>query len=132
MPSEHRPTDPILVVDDERGVRALCTDVLQRAGYRTEAVDSALAALGRTGEREYSLIVMDIHMPVMDGVELCRRIRQRRPDQPVVLITGCPSIDTAVRGIRNGASEYLSKPFTPEILRETVARALDARERTAF
>jgi DNA-binding NtrC family response regulator len=119
-----RPTDPILVVDDERGVRALCTDILTRAGYETEAADSALAALGRLDERDYSLILMDIHMPVMDGVELCRRIRQRRPDQPVVLITGCPSIDTAVRGIRNGASDYLAKPFTPETLRETVARVL--------
>ncbi len=121
---EQRPTGPILVVDDERGVRALCTDVLQRAGYETRAADSALAALGALDERDYALIVMDIHMPVMDGVELCRRIRQRRPEQPVVLITGCPSIDTAVRGIRNGASEYLAKPFTPELLRDTVARAL--------
>ncbi len=117
----------VLIVDDERGVRALCTDLLRRAGYDTEAVDSPTAALRRLDEARFDVIVMDINMPVMNGVELCRRIRARHSEQPVVLITGCPSIETAVRGIREGASEYLVKPFTPDQLREVVGRALTQR-----
>jgi DNA-binding NtrC family response regulator len=113
----------VLIVDDERGIRALCTDLLRRAGYETEAVDSPEAALRRLDEARFDVVVMDINMPVMNGVELCRRVRARNPGQPVVLITGCPSIDTAVRGIREGACEYVVKPFTPEQLREVVGRA---------
>jgi DNA-binding NtrC family response regulator len=113
----------VLIVDDERGIRALCTDLLRRAGYDTEAVDSPGAALARLDENTFDVVVMDINMPVMNGVELCRRVRARYA-LPVVLITGCPSIDTAVRGIREGASEYLVKPFTPEQLRDVVGRAL--------
>jgi DNA-binding response OmpR family regulator len=114
----------VLIVDDERGVRALCTDLLRRAGYRAEAVDSAGAALARLDEEDFDLVLLDVNMPVMDGIELCRRIRQRRVEQAVVLITGLPSIDTAVRGIREGARDYLSKPFTPAQLREVVSRTL--------
>jgi DNA-binding NtrC family response regulator len=116
----------ILVVDDERGVRALCTDVLKRAGYEAEAVDSPTAALSRLEEAEFDLILVDINMPQMSGIGLCRRIREKRPQQTVVLITGYPSINTAVNGIREGASDYLTKPFTPEALRDVVSRALSA------
>lgn len=114
----------ILIVDDERGVRALCSDLLQRSGYETEAVDSASAALARIDAAGFDLALVDIHMPKMSGIELCRRMRTRRPDLPVVLITGYPSVRSAVRGIGCGASDYVSKPFTPESLREVVARVL--------
>ncbi len=116
----------ILVVDDERGVRSLCTDVLRRAGYEAEAVDSPMAALSRLEEAKFDLILVDINMPQMSGIGLCRRIREKHPQQTVVLITGYPSINTAVNGIREGASDYLTKPFTPEALRDVVSRALAA------
>jgi DNA-binding NtrC family response regulator len=118
----------ILVVDDERGVRALCSDLLKRAGYEVEAVDSGPAALARFAEAEFDAVLADVNMPRMDGIELCRRLRQERPDQIVVLITGFPSIENAVRGMKEGAVDYVTKPFTPDELRLVVARALEERE----
>lgn len=120
------PVDPqrILIVDDERGVRALCSDLLRRSGYETETVDSARAALDKVDAAGFDLALVDIHMPMMSGIELCRRLRARRPGLPIVLITGYPTIESAVRGIGFGASDYVSKPFTPEALREVVARVL--------
>jgi two-component system, NtrC family, response regulator AtoC len=117
----------ILVVDDERGVRALCCDLLKRAGYQAEAVDSGPAALGRAAEHEFDVVLADVNMPRMDGIELCRRLRHERPDQIVVLITGYPSIENAVRGMKEGARDYVTKPFTPDELRLVVARALEER-----
>ena len=124
MSLESPPARRILIVDDERGVRALCTDILQRGGYEAEAVDSAWAALDRIDAAHFDLALVDINMPAMSGIELCRRLRERRPDLPVVLITGCPTIESAVRGIGSGATDYVCKPFTPEALREAVARVL--------
>jgi DNA-binding NtrC family response regulator len=118
----------ILVVDDERGVRALCSDLLKRAGYEVEAVDSGPAALGRATESEFDLVLADVNMPRMDGIELCRKLREARPDQIVILITGFPSIENAVRGMKEGARDYVTKPFTPDELRLVVARALEERE----
>jgi DNA-binding NtrC family response regulator len=119
----------ILIVDDERGVRMLCSDVLRRSGYETEAVQSASAALDRIAAASFDMAIVDIHMPLMSGIELCRRMRGIRPDLPVALITGYPSIESAVRGIGFGASDYVSKPFTPEALREVVARVLQRAAR---
>jgi CheY-like chemotaxis protein len=129
MSCSEAPADPqrILIVDDERGVRALCSDLLRRSGYETEAVDSAQAALERV-DAGFDLALVDIHMPMMSGIELCRRLRARQPALPIVLITGYPTIKSAVRGIGLGASEYVSKPFTPEALREVVARVLPGTE----
>src|SRR5512137_650895 len=118
----------ILVVDDERGVRALCTDLLKRAGYEVETADSAPTALGRLAEAEFDVLLADINMPRMDGIELCKRARQERPDQIVILITGYPSIENAVRGMKEGARDYVTKPFTPDELRLVIARALQERE----
>jgi DNA-binding NtrC family response regulator len=118
----------ILVVDDERGVRAFCTDLLKRAGYEVETADSAPTALGRLAETEFDVLLADINMPRMDGIELCKRARQDRPDQIVILITGYPSIENAVRGMKEGARDYVTKPFTPDELRLVIARALQERE----
>ena len=126
MPHRADPDIPqrILIVDDERGVRALCSDVLRRSGYETEAVGSATAALERLAAARFDMAIVDIHMPMMSGIELCRRMQGLRPDLPVALITGYPSIESAVRGIGFGARDYVSKPFTPEALRGVVGRLL--------
>ncbi len=118
----------ILVVDDERGVRTLSADILRRAGYQVETADSAAVALGRFNKGEFDVVLADIKMPGMDGIELCRRMLADRPDQAVILVTGYPSIDTAVRGMKEGAKDYITKPFTPDEIRLVVARALKERE----
>ena len=122
----------ILVVDDERGIRALCSDVLGRAGYEVEAVDSAAGALAAVSRRRFDLILCDINLPDQDGVSILPRLLAPRgddsPPPAVLLITAYPSIDTAVRGMKLGARDYIGKPFSPDELRLVVRRALDEDE----
>jgi DNA-binding NtrC family response regulator len=122
----------ILIVDDERGIRALCSDVLGRAGYEVEAVDCAAGAVAAVTRRRFDLILCDINLPDQDGVSLLPRLLAPRGDETpppaVLLITAYPSIDTAVRGMKLGARDYIGKPFSPDELRLVVRRALDEDE----
>jgi DNA-binding NtrC family response regulator len=118
----------ILIVDDERGIRALCGDVLGRAGYEVEAVESAAAAVAAVARRRFDLVLCDINLPDQDGVSLLPRLLIGEPPPAVLLITAYPSIDTAVRGMKLGARDYLGKPFSPDELRLVVRRALDEDE----
>jgi DNA-binding NtrC family response regulator len=118
----------ILIVDDERGIRALCSDVLGRAGYEVEAVDSAAGALAAVARRSFDLILCDINLPDQDGVSLLPRLLTGDVAPAVLLITAYPSIDTAVRGMKLGARDYIGKPFSPDELRLVVRRALDEDE----
>jgi DNA-binding NtrC family response regulator len=115
----------ILVIDDERGIRALCKDVLGKAGHEVEVADCAAAAVAAIGRRAFDLILCDINLPDQDGVSLLPRLLAPSPAPAVLLITAFPSIDTAVRGMKLGARDYLAKPFSPDELRLTVGRALD-------
>ncbi|MBK9030139.1 MAG: sigma-54-dependent Fis family transcriptional regulator [Myxococcales bacterium] len=114
----------ILVIDDERGIRALCGDVLRRAGHEVEVAETAAAGLAAVGRRAFDLVLCDINLPDQDGVSLLPRLLDREPAPTVVLITAYPSIDTAVRGMKLGARDYLGKPFSPDELRLVVGRAL--------
>jgi DNA-binding NtrC family response regulator len=118
----------ILVVDDERGIRALCNDVLGRTGYEVETVDTAAGALAAVSRRRFDLILCDINLPDQDGVSLLPRLLTGENPPAVLLITAYPSIDTAVRGMKLGARDYLGKPFSPDELRLVVRRALDEDE----
>jgi DNA-binding NtrC family response regulator len=114
----------ILIVDDERGIRALCSDVLGRAGHDVEAVDSAAGALAAVGRRRFDLVLCDINLPDQDGVSLLPRLLTGDAPPAVLLITAYPSLDTAVRGMKLGARDYIAKPFSPDELRLVVQRAL--------
>ncbi|HEY1553508.1 MAG TPA: sigma-54 dependent transcriptional regulator [Kofleriaceae bacterium] len=114
----------ILVVDDERGIRALCSDVLGRAGHEVEAVDCAAGAVAAIARRKFELVLCDINLPDQDGVSLLPKLLATDPPPAVLLITAYPSIDTAVRGMKLGARDYIGKPFSPDELRLVVQRAL--------
>ena len=123
----------ILVVDDERGIRALCSDILRRAGHSVEAVDSgeaALEAVSRAADAPFDLVLCDVNLggpDKLDGIAVCKKLRETRPETLVVLLTGFPSIENAVRGMKEGARDYMTKPFSPEELRLVVARAFEER-----
>jgi DNA-binding NtrC family response regulator len=114
----------ILVVDDEEVIRYGIKRVLDGEQFSVEACNSGHKAIERLQEKEYGLIITDLKMPGMDGIEVLKSVKTLQPDIPVILITGYASIDTAVEAIKNGAADYISKPFTPDLLLEKVQNAL--------
>lgn len=117
----------ILVVDDELPV---CKSIASTLSDRYTVVDTALSgeeALKKDGATPYDVVVSDLMMPGISGMDLLAGLKRRRPEVLVILVTGYPSIRTAVQSIRMGAFDYLPKPFTPVELRSMVARALATR-----
>ncbi len=114
----------ILVIDDERGIRSLCAEVLRRLGHEVEVADTAGAGAAAARERRFDLIYSDINLPDADGLSLLPQLLAGDAPPPVILITAYPSVETAVRGMKLGARDYLTKPFTPDELRMVTSRAL--------
>jgi putative nucleotidyltransferase with HDIG domain len=114
----------ILVVDDEAVIRELCTHILTSEGYAVTAVPDGEQALAELGRNPTDLLISDIKMPGMDGLELFGRIRTIKPDIVTVLITGHGSIDTAIESLMMGVEGFILKPFTHQELLTTVDRAV--------
>ena len=117
----------ILAVDDEAVIREGLKRVFSGERYRVEAHAGGRSALERLQEEVFDLVITDLKMPGMDGLELLRSIRILQPEVPVIVITGYSTIDSAVEAMKNGATDYVAKPFTPEAIREKVERALEQR-----
>ena len=114
----------ILVIDDERGIRALCRDVLSRAGHQVDVAETASVGLAKAGASQFDLVLCDINLPDMDGLSVLVRLFEMERPPTTILITAFPSVDTAVRGMKLGARDYVTKPFTPDELRMVCNRAL--------
>lgn len=117
----------ILVVDDEDVVIRSCLRILGAAGHEVEAVSSGSDALRRVDEKDFDLVILDIMMPKIDGLEVLQRVKETHPDIDVIMITGLSQIETAVRAMKLGAFDYLPKPFDPDQLTIVVSRALERR-----
>ena len=117
----------ILVVDDEEIVVRSCLRILGEGDYEAEGVQSGEEALRRIEEHPYDVVILDIMMPKMDGLEVLRRVKESHPDIDVIMVTGLSQIDTAVRSMKLGAFDYLPKPFDPDELKVVVGRALERR-----
>lgn len=117
-------TGRVLVVDDERIVARVLARVLDSAGHQVEACFSGSDALGCLDRGEFDVVLSDISMPGLDGIELLRAVRGRDLDLPVVLITGAPSMDSAINAVEYGALRYLQKPVESSVLCETIERAV--------
>jgi two-component system response regulator FlrC len=115
----------ILVVDDERSIRDLLTDILASDGYDVEAADSAASALRLLEKASYALVLSDVRMPGMDGLELLASLRRTHPMTPVILLTAFGTIPQAVEAIQMGALDFIEKPVrSPKVLRGIVRRAI--------
>jgi DNA-binding NtrC family response regulator len=114
----------VLVVDNEPVVVNSMRKTLMRKGFSVEAAYTLTEALTQILSQDYGLVLLDMRMPDGDGLDLLQKIKQKRPDLHVVIVTGYASIDTAVEAIRKGASDYVSKPFTPEELYRVAGLAL--------
>jgi len=122
------PGDRILVVDDEEAIREIVSSMLTTAHYKCSQAGSGLQALAllESGE-EFELMLSDLMMADLDGIGLLERTKERFPDLPVVMVTAVHDISVALAAIRNGAYDYLLKPFEREQLLATVRRALENR-----
>src|ERR1700735_1143416 len=120
--------DRILVVDDEEAIREIVCAILVAAGYICNQAGSGLEALAllNSGE-EFELMLSDLMMADLDGIGLLERTKEKFPDMPVVMVTAVHDISVALAAIRNGAYDYLLKPFEREQLLNTVSRALENR-----
>jgi len=120
--------DRILVVDDEEPIREIVASMLGTAGYLCKQAGSGMEALAvLTSGEEFELMLSDLMMADLDGIGLLERTKEKYPDMPVVMVTAVHDISVALAAIRNGAYDYLLKPFEREQLLNTVSRALENR-----
>jgi two-component system phosphate regulon response regulator OmpR len=117
----------VLVVDDEERVRSMLVRALTLLGYLTEGAASGYEALAALERDVYDVMVVDIRMPGMDGVELMRRARQMYPDLSIIVLTGHGTLDSAIAAIRSSAADYLFKPASIHDVATAVFDALQKR-----
>jgi heterodisulfide reductase subunit A len=119
----------ILVVDDEMVVRDSLKEWLEDEGFQGETAESGSQALEKLSAGSFQLMLLDIKMPGMDGVEVLRRAKEMRPDLPVVMMTAYATVETAVEAMKIGAMDYLMKPFNPDSLVPMVVQLFQKIER---
>ena len=115
----------ILVVDDEDMIRDLCYHILSAEGYQVSTVSNATAALEELNRSVADLLITDIKMPGMDGLELFERVKEQNHDLVTVFITGHGTLDTAIESLMRGVDAFVLKPFTQEELLGAVDRAIN-------
>lgn len=117
----------ILIVDDEPPIRAACAKILAERGALTETAADGLQGLEKAKAAPFDLVLIDLKMPQMDGMELLDHLAKLDPDLVKIVITGYATLDTAIEAVQKGAYDYLPKPFTPEELRTRIQRGLERR-----
>ncbi len=125
--SGNTPRAQILVVDDDKTMRDACHQILARQGFQVEEATSARQGLSLLERSSFDVILLDLVMPDLDGLETLKKIKALDNDCEVVIITGYGSIPAAVEAMQAGAFHFLSKPFVPDDLRTVITRALEKR-----
>jgi two-component system response regulator ResD len=121
----------VLVVEDDPTVAEVVTSYLERAGHHTKAISDGLVAarlLAEVRPGEIDLVILDLMLPGLDGIEICRRLRQSHPNLPVIMLTALGQEDDRIAGLEVGADDYVTKPFSP---RELVLRVESVLRRGA-
>ncbi|MBN1565419.1 MAG: response regulator transcription factor [Anaerolineae bacterium] len=115
----------VLVVDDEGAIRYSISKTLQRVGYQVHTAENGEKALDMMEHQPYDVVLTDIRMPGLTGVELLAKIKDQAPDAVVILLTGYASLETAIESLRLGAHDYLVKPSSSQDIRNSVAQGLE-------
>ncbi len=118
----------VLVVDDEQVVCNSCRKILGRQGHRVQTALNGREALKKVEEDKYDVVIADWKMPEIDGMEVLRIVKKNHPDIIAIMITGYPSVESAVKAMRLGVSNYVPKPFDPDELTQTLEKALEERK----
>ena len=117
----------LLIIDDERMARANLARALERGGHESAQAGSGEEGLKLLAEQDFDVVITDIAMAGMNGMEVLKAVRSSKPDVEVIMVTGYPMIESAVEAMRLGAFHYLAKPYSLEEARMLVARALEKR-----
>src|SRR5438477_634702 len=112
----------LMIVDDERAIREVCRDVAQSLGFHTSIADSAERAYRVLESNDIDVVLLDLKLPGAGGLEALHQIRERRPDAVVIVVTGYGTVQSAVQAMKNGAYDYVTKPFSMEELRLLLER----------
>jgi len=121
------PKGRLLVIDDEQGIRDGCRRVLEPEGYRVETAGTITAGRAAIESGEFDLVLLDVMMPDGKGIDLLETIRQRDPETVAAIITGYATVELAVEALKEGAYDFISKPFSGDVLLLTVERGLEKR-----
>jgi diguanylate cyclase (GGDEF)-like protein len=117
----------ILIVDDDQFYQSFCSDVLSEEGYLVKSTFTGEEALARLKQEDYDIMLTDLFMPGLDGQEVLEKAKQIKPSLDVVIMTGYASVESAVKCLKAGATDYLVKPLNPEELKITIKRAIELR-----
>lgn len=120
-------THRILVIDDEAIIREGLRQTLTLEGYQVEVASNGKVGMEKLQKDSFSVVISDLKMPIMSGIEVLKTIQVLQPNVPVIIITGFATVDSAVDAMKNGAFEYLTKPFLPEQIVEKVNAAIKKR-----
>lgn len=120
LDNEHR----ILLIDDDKTFTSTFAEILTGEGYATDVASSSSEALSLLEDEFYGLIIIDIGLPDMDGLELITKINKTDPDMRKIILTGNPSMDNVKLALKRGAHDYLTKPVTLQELKETIQTQL--------
>ncbi len=117
----------VLIIDDDASIRTACVQTLQESGFRARAMDNGFCALERIGRESFDVVLLDLKMPGVSGMEVLEILKRDNPFIQVIIITGYASIDLAVKAGRLGVFHFLCKPFAPDVLIATVEKAAKAK-----
>ncbi len=118
----------ILIIDDESSIRKMFGLILSREGYNVTEAEEGNEGLLLIGSEEYDLVLLDIMMPGITGIECLERIKETHPELPVIMVTGVINVETTVEATEKGAFDYIIKPAKRADLVGAVKRVLNARE----
>ncbi len=118
----------ILIVDDEFNSRTLLAQLFQEDGYSADTAENGKTALEALKSTPVDILITDIRMPVMDGIELFHRVKEIYPHMPVILFTAYGTIEAAVNALKEGVFHYLEKPVNFDLLKHTVQQALGIQD----
>jgi DNA-binding NtrC family response regulator len=125
MPNHNSSVPHVLVIDDEEVMLESCRRILEREGCAVDTEADGIAGRDRALRGSYDLVVLDLRMPKIDGLEVLAALSEHRSDLEVIMITGYSTVESAVKAVKLGAFDYLPKPFTPDELRARARAALD-------
>jgi len=116
---------PVLIVDDEKNIRLTLSLAIETMGLEMDTAMNGEEALAKISQKEFGLILLDLKMPGMDGMEVLQKVSEIRPDIRVIIITAHGTIESAVDAMKLGAVDFLQKPFSPDEIRKLVSKVID-------